>query len=276
MATLLPDMAERYWQLLIAGDADALLAMFAGSPRIDAVHPGTVAGEEAVREFAAGTHEWLEGMQAHVSPVRTTRGELRSVAEQELHLRLDDGRKVHLPTAVVAERGEEPLLERLTVYHSTWPLTGHHEIRHPVLEVDPGLTAPDVVGRYETALGQGYLQGVVELFAPDAYVREPSGEPYVHRREDGIREFYLNLFGNVGGIALDLCCVTDDGEACAVEYNAMKWGRTVLKPQAGITVYERDAGGTLLRAARIYDDVESPMETSPAFQEAETGTAGGR
>lgn len=274
MATLLPDMAERYWQLLIDGDADGLLAMFAGMPLIDAVHPGRVEGVDAVRAFAEGTHGWLAGMNAHLSPVRTTRSDFRSVAEQELHLHLDDGRNVHLPTAVVAERLDAPRLERLTVYHSTWPLTGHHEVRRPVLEVDPDLVVPDVVGRYETALRQGYLQGVMELFERDGYVREPAGGQWVHRGEDEIRDFYLALFGNVGGIDLDLCTVTDDGEACAVEYNVMKWGRTVLPPQAGVAVYERSTDGTLLHAARIYDDVEPPVEILAPSEGAEAGARG--
>ncbi len=273
MATLLPDMAERYWQLLIDGDTEGLLAMFAGSPKVDAVRPGTAEGEDEVRAFASGTHEWLAGMSAHVSPVRTTRGDLRSVAEQELHLHLDDGRKLHLPTAVVAERTDSPRLERITVYHSTWPLTGHHEVRSPVLEVDPDLTAPDIVGRYEDALAQGYLLGIMELFEPDAYVREPAGEAFVHRGTDAIRDFYLDLFANMGGIALDPCTITDDGEACAVEYNAMRWGRTVLPPQAGVAVYERSTDGALLHAARIYDDVEPPAQIAEVLERAGAGTA---
>lgn len=274
MSRLLPDMAERYWQLLIDGDADALLGMFQDEPRIDAVHPGTVRGADAVREFAEGTRQWLRGMNAHVSPVRTTRAELRSVAEQELHLHLDDGRNVHLPTAVVAERLDAPRLTRLSVYHSTWPFHHTHDVRHPVLEVDPELDAPDVVGRYETALAQGNLQAVMDVFEPDAYVREPAGGAFVHRGEDAVRDFYLSLFGNVGGIDLDLCCMTDDGEACAIEYNALKWGRTPLEPQAGIAVYERGTDGMLLRAVRIYDDVTPPMEAEMVAV-VESGTSAG-
>lgn len=262
MAKLLPDMAERYWQLMIDGDADAVLGLFAGEPRIDAVRPGRVFGEQAVRDLVAGTHDWLAGMHAHVSPVRTTRGDCRTVAEQELHLRLD-GRSVHLPTAIVTQRAADaPLLSRITIYHSSWPLTGKHEVRRPVLEMDPDLVAPDVIGRYEAALAEGRLQSIVELFEPDGYVREPSGEPYVYRGEQGIRQIYTTMFSNFGGIVLDLCTVTDDGEACAVEYNAMQWGRTPLPPQAGIAVYERGTDGTLLHAARIYDDVDPP--TQPA------------
>lgn len=272
MAYLLPDMAERYWQLLIAGDTEGLLSLFGGVPRIDAVHPGRVEGVDAVIAFAEGTHRWLAGMDAHVSPVRTTRGDSRTVAEQELHLRLDDGREVHLPTAVVAERAEEPRLRRVTVYHSMWPLSGRHEVRHPVLEVDPELVPPDLVARYFGELEAGYLLGIMEVFAADAYVREPAGAPFVHRGEDGLREYFLTVLGDMGGQTLDLCTITDDGQACAVEYNAMKWGRTVLEPQAGLVVCERDVDGTLLHAVRIYDDVRSPLEADLPPSTVETAT----
>ncbi len=263
MSGLLPDMAERYWQLLVLGDVDGLMAIFGASPRIDDPRAGRITGADGVRRFAAQAHEWLAGLSAHVSPVRTTRSDRRTVAEQDLHLTID-GHDVHLPTAVVAERHDDPRLERLTVYHSTWPLTGAHAVRPPVLEVDPGLEAPDVIGSYELALAQGNLQSVMECFETDASFREPAGDGFVHRGEERLRDFYLEVFGNVGGLVLDLCCITDDGEACAVEYNALKWGRTPLVPQAGIGVYERGSDGLLLHAARVYDDVTPPSEATAA------------
>ena len=66
------------------------------------------------------------------------------------------------------------------------------------------------------------------------------------------------LFANGGGIPLGHCSATDDGARCAVEYNLTRWGRTALPPQAGVAVYERGESG-LLRAARIYDDVDPPL-----------------
>ena len=63
---------------------------------------------------------------------------------------------------------------------------------------------------------------------------------------------------NGGGIPLEHCAVTDDGRACALEYNVVSWGRTELPPQAGIAVYVRGDSGKLA-AARIYDDVDPPL-----------------
>jgi hypothetical protein len=53
--------------------------------------------------------------------------------------------------------------------------------------------------------------------------------------------------------------VTDDGVRCALEYNCVRWGSYDMPPQAGIGVYERGPDG-LLAAARVYDDVEAPVE----------------
>ena len=57
-----------------------------------------------------------------------------------------------------------------------------------------------------------------------------------------------------GGIRLEHCTVTDDGVACALEFNAVQFGPHPLEPQAGVAVYERGPSGRL-HAARIYDDV---------------------
>jgi hypothetical protein len=53
----------------------------------------------------------------------------------------------------------------------------------------------------------------------------------------------------VGG-ELECCTVTDDGRACAVEYNAV---RSALSPAAGLAVYQRGEGGKIT-AARLYGE----------------------
>jgi hypothetical protein len=46
-----------------------------------------------------------------------------------------------------------------------------------------------------------------------------------------------------------------------LEYNCVSWGRHAVAPQAGLGVYERGPDG-LLAAARIYNDVEAPVDTA--------------
>jgi hypothetical protein len=52
--------------------------------------------------------------------------------------------------------------------------------------------------------------------------------------------------------------VIDDGRVCALEYNVARWGKTELRPQAGVAVYVRGDSGELA-AARIYDDADPPV-----------------
>jgi hypothetical protein len=53
--------------------------------------------------------------------------------------------------------------------------------------------------------------------------------------------------------------MTDDGQRWALEYNCIRWSSHDLVPQAGIGLYERSPDG-LLAAARVYDDVDAPVE----------------
>jgi len=57
-----------------------------------------------------------------------------------------------------------------------------------------------------------------------------------------------------GGVGIDHATVTDDGKICAIEFNAVRFGKRALTPQAGLAIYERGPTGHLA-AARIYDDV---------------------
>jgi hypothetical protein len=139
------------------------------------------------------------------------------------------------------------------VYFSTWPLTGAHAILQP----DPGLHEADVVGEYQRALAAGDVEAAVATFEPDGYMREPAGGEHIHRGTDELRALYTSFFANGGGIPLEHCAVTDDGRACALEYNVVTWGRTELPPEAGIAVYVRGDSGKLI--ARVYDDSQPPL-----------------
>jgi hypothetical protein len=143
-------------------------------------------------------------------------------------------------------------------YCSQWPVDGRRHLRPPLL--GPGHAHPgDVVGRYHAALAAGDAAAIVSAFAPDGYFREPVGPPYTHRGSDELRSLFDRWFSAGGGIDLQQCAVTDDGVRCAVEYNCVRWGGHDLAPQAGIGVYERGPGG-LLAAARVYDDIDAPVE----------------
>ena len=103
-------------------------------------------------------------------------------------------------------------------------MLGHHVHRLPLLQRDPDLRLPDVVGEYQRALAAGDVDAIMAAFEPDGYAREPAGGPYVHRGRDELRAFYERSFSNDGGIPLEHCAIVDDGRACALEYNVVQVG----------------------------------------------------
>jgi len=244
-----------YFAGLLSGENRALIGSFAGEPELHHPEFGRVKGVAAFERFVARATAWVKERDITVESVALTVTPLRSV--EEVILRLDGGR-VELPVAVAADRDERAYLRELRVYYSTWPLTGSHLVRTPLMQLDPEVHAGGIAGEYQRALAAGDLEATVAAFEPGAYVREPAGSAYVHRGTDELRKLFTKFFSNDGGIPLEHGNVTDDGTSCVLEYNVVSWGRTELPPQAGIAVYVRGESGKLA-AARIYDDVEPPL-----------------
>ena len=248
-----------YFAGVTSGETDALLQSFAGEPELHHPIRGRVKGRRAFARFVTETNAWLTAHNAvggHVERIITPR---RGIEETMLALDGPQGR-VELPIAIVADRDEDARLIELRVYYSTWPTTGRHANRPPVLQPDADLRESDVVGEYQRALAAGDVDAVVAAFEPDAYVREPAGGAYVHRGRDELVALFERFFSNDGGIPLEHCSVTDDGRSCALEYNVVRWGRTELPPQAGIAVYIRGPTGKLA-SGRIYDDADPPLRS---------------
>lgn len=246
---------DGYLGRLLDGDASAVSSLFSGEPLIDDPRAGRVEGAKAVEGFVADTAAWLAECHARVEPVAITSDHRRDVTESVLHLELPGG-PWGLPVAVVTERSGEAV-SQIRVYHSMWPLIGAHRVRAPLLPPNTTMVLGGAVADYQRALALGNLEGIIRSYEPDATIREPSGGRYAFSGTEKIREIYTLQFANGGGIQIQHCTATDDSVSCAIEYNAMRWGDTVLSPQAGVAVYVRGASGRLA-AARIYDDVEPP------------------
>ena len=244
---------------LLAGDFDALVASFAGEPELHHPVRGRIRGRRAFEAYVIGTNAWLRQRDASIENVEYVVAGLQGFAEVVLHL---DGEteRVDLPVAVVSEKQSDGRIVELRMYYSSWPLTGRHANRPPLLQPGPELREKDVVADYQRALAAGDVDAVLASFEPDGYAREPAGGQHVHRGRDGLRAFYQRLFANDGGVALEHCALIDDRRACALEYNVVRWGKTDLPPQAGVAVYVRGGGGKLA-AARIYDDVNPPVDS---------------
>ena len=242
---------------LMAGEFDALIGSFAGIPELHHPVRGRIRGARAFEAYVTETQAWFSERNVSVEDVQQLVGDRRACGEAVLHLD-GDAERVSLPVAIVADKQSDGRIDELRIYYSSWPLTGHHANRPPLLQPDPQLGEADVVGEYQRALSAGDVDAIVEIFEPDGYAREPAGGQYVHTATGGLRAFYELLFSNGGGIRLEHCAVVDDKRACALEYNVVQWGEAELPPQAGVAVYVRGQGGKLA-AARIYDDVDPPV-----------------
>ena len=249
--------AVPFFDGLMSGEIDALIGSYAGIPELHHPVRGRVKGADAFASFVADTRaRMLEGNATveDVNFIVTPRG---GVEEVVVHIDGDDGR-IALPLALSADRDEELRIIELRLYFSSWPVTGGHAIRPPLLQPDPAVEGPDIVGDYQRALAAGDVDAVVAAFEPDGSMREPAGGANVHLGTDALRALYTRFFSNGGGIPLEHCALFDDGRACALEYNVVAWGRTELPPQAGIAVYVRGDSGKLV-SARVYDDADPPL-----------------
>lgn len=250
-----------YFDGLVSGELDALVDSFSGEPEVHHPVRGRIKGTRAFAAHVAEMNAWLAERNVSVEDVLRVVTERRGFEEVVLHLDGAEGR-VALPLAIVVDHRDGAQLDEVRMYFSTWPLTGRHATRPPLLQPDPDLDESDVVGAYQRALAAGDTDAVVATFEPYGYAREPAGDPHVHRGHDGLRAFYAHLFSAGGGIPLEHCAVVDDGRTCALEYNVVRWGRTAMAPEAGVAVYVRGESGRLA-AARIYDDTEPPLSPGP-------------
>jgi catechol 2,3-dioxygenase-like lactoylglutathione lyase family enzyme len=244
---------------LLAGEFDALLGSFAGQPELHHPIRGRVRGARAFEEYVIETSAWLRERNVSVENVEHVVAERRGFVEVVLHLDGQVGR-IGVPVAVVSDRRSDGRIDELRMYFSSWPLTGRHAHRPPLLQPDPELRASNVVAEYQRALLAGDVEAIVAAFEPDGYAREPAGGQYIHRGPEDLRDFYERLFANAGGVSLEHCTLICDQRVCAVEYNALRWGKTELPPQAGIAVYVRGQSGKLA-AVRVYDDVDWPFSS---------------
>src|SRR5688572_6202005 len=219
--------AVPYYEGILADEPDALVRSFAArQPVLDDPRVGYVEGTRELRAFASGTAEWLRERGAVVENVALTRTPTRTVEEVVLYLLADDGGRVELPVAVVSDRNPDRTLKVIRLYHSTWPLTGEHRVRPPLLPADPNLHVEGTAGDYQRALAEGDLEGIVASFEPDGYAREPSGAAYLHRGTEALRQLYALMFANGDGIVLEHCTLTDDGVRCGCldhETAAISW-----------------------------------------------------
>jgi hypothetical protein len=243
---------------LVSGEIDALIGSFAGEPEVHQPVRGRIKGALAFTRFVTDTTTWMAERGVTVEDVDSILTSARGVEEFVLHVDSDAG-PIELPMALAADLDPHARMTELRIYYSRWPLSGVRGVRPPLLQPDPDLHAPDVVGEFHRALAAGDVDAVVEAFELDGYVREPSGGASTHRGANELRAFYELAFFDRGAMPLELCAMADDGRACALEYNTAARGQPESPPGAGLAVLVRSDGGKLA-AVRFYDDVHPPLD----------------
>ncbi len=237
------------YQRLAEGDRTAV-RVFGAKATVDSPY----GGRQQPAEFVAETCAWLARHGARIEPLHDTVTSMRVIHELLLYLDID-GRERELPVMLVADV-EDDLVRDLRVYHSTWPLTGRHVVRPPLMQYGRAERPPEPVGAYHEALGRGDATAADEAFESDGCVREPAGGEWVYCGEARTK-WYADIL-RLGPIALHLGTIADDGTTVVYEYMVDRWGADAIAPQAGAAAYERGPSGKLV-SARIYDDVQPPQ-----------------
>ena len=240
-----------FYEGLLSGELDALIGSFAGEPEVHHPVRGRIKGAAAFARFVADTTTWIRERGVTVDDVDAIFTPSRGVEEFVLHVDGDAG-PIEVPMALASDLDERARMTELRIYFSRVPLSDVRGIRPPLLQPDPDLHAPDVVGEYHRALAAGDVDAVVAAFEPGGHVSELVGGAHSHRGTDELRAFYERLLADGGEIPLELCAATDDGRACAMEHNLVSPARIESPPAAGIAVYVRGISGKLA-AARLYD-----------------------
>src|SRR5689334_15953880 len=175
-----------YFEGMMTGETAALVGSFAGEPELHHPIRGRVRGRRAFERFVVETNAWLVQRSAVFGEIDRIVTPRRGVEETIVTLDGANGR-VEWPVAIAADRDARARIVELRVYFSTWPITGRHANRPPVLQPDGSAHEPGVVGDYQRALAAGDAAAVLETFEPGASVREPAGGAYVHRGQDELR-----------------------------------------------------------------------------------------
>ncbi|WP_436794628.1 hypothetical protein [Actinospongicola halichondriae] len=241
----------------VAGLYEDLLARTDVAPRFTtgAATDTPLRGSQSSTDWAGDEMAWLADHQAAVQVINHIVTDTQVSSEYNLAI-THEGTRIDLPVHLVADLDGDRIAA-LRAYHSTYPLTGAHLIRPPVLTPDAGLEPAPPVDAYEAAMRAGDPAALDALFESDGYVREPAGPSFRHQGAARMA-FYRPAFSG-GPVRLRLCTIVDDGAALAFEYVCDRWGPADLTPQAGSAVYVRSPAG-LLEAVRIYDDVAPPAE----------------
>jgi len=239
---LLRETLKNFYAGILGGEIETLISLFSDEPLINTPLQGEIRGKANFIRYLSDQQAFLQEHEAKAELFALTDTAHRIVVEFVLYLK-HEGKNIDLPVAIIADRSGNTASE-IRVYHSTWPLTGKHAVRQPLMSPATHLEEPLIIEKYMAGLAKPDTTAILELFEEDGYVREPSGSSYKHNGPVGRKEFYDAALAE-GGISLKHCTATFDGTRFIVEFICDEWGKTKLPPQAGMAVYELGKTGKL-------------------------------
>jgi len=252
---------------LVSAQSDQLVRRLGDRATVDDPIFGRTTGMPALARYLDEVASWLSKHDGAFDKVAFVTGSDRDVTEGTLSLTFE-GRRVHVPLAVVAERRPEREVE-MRLYYSTKPIKGTRAIRSPLLPKDDEVAVPVQVAAQLDALARADIGAVLASFEDGAKLRDAAGDTHAKNGDGGaLRLFYEKLCavspgrdgvkagGRGAGIEVLKGARADDGRICALEYTVVRVRGKNVPPQAGLAVYERGETG-LLRAVRIYEDVDA-------------------
>jgi hypothetical protein len=142
-------VAVPYFDGLMSGELDALVASLAVTPELHDPVRGRVKGIQAFEAFASATSSWLGRHNATVEDIDHVITERRGFEEVVLHFDGHSGR-VDLPVAVVADRRSDGRIEEVRIYFSNCRMRAATRTGHPCCSPTPSWTA--AASRLSTAL----------------------------------------------------------------------------------------------------------------------------
>lgn len=232
---------------LIEGDI-GVLSSFGERATVDS----PLGGRQLPPEFVAETRAWLARHSADCVLAGAVIAENRVAQELVLTLMLE-GQACELPVLLVADiDGEE--IRDLRIYHSTWPLSLGHELRHPVFNAYDLVIESGVPGALVRAIATGDARGAEALFSAEGTVVEARGVQYAHGGDD--LGAWLDRVLADGGWGIRPGAILDDGETFVAEYLVDRIGALPVHAQAGALVGV--TAGDRLSEVRLYDDLPLP------------------
>lgn len=252
-------IAESYLSTVVNEDADALVALLGNNAIVEDPRFPDNSGQADLRKFIVNFQHFVKPMSPRVEFLRTTVAEERVLCEDILHVD-HNGKKWELPVGTVVAGDRETGANRIHVYYTNWPFHKKHSFRAALFkEPQPNRAVfKGSVLTYFQSLMTADLEKIRDAWEADIYFREASSVPYTHWGKNSVVDYFKGLFANGAPMIRD-DTVNEGGRTVFMEFSVIGWnGREWPEEQwqAGLAVYERTSPDGLIRAIRIYDDVD--------------------